>query len=64
MKTISSYLLNCRVKLEPNSCETFLKFLRICYGLGNVSVSYDEAVDLYVNISKNLYGQNTTMESL
>ncbi len=39
MKSASLMLINCRVHLEPTHCETFLKFMRIAFGLGDVVVS-------------------------
>jgi hypothetical protein len=61
MKSTSYMLLNCRVKLEPSLCETFYKFLRLVYGLGDVSISEEEGVELYVGIMKHLNGKNITM---
>lgn len=41
-----------------------MKFLQICYGLADISISEGEAIELYVGIMKHLYGQGITMEHL
>lgn len=62
MKTISLMLINCRVHLEPENSEIFLKFIRVVYGLGNVTITKNEAINLYVNVMKYLYGKSITLE--
>lgn len=39
MKSLSGMLLNCRFKLEPEACETYFKFLRVVFALGDVVIS-------------------------
>ena len=39
MKTITYPLLNSRVKLVPTHCETFFKFITLCYNLSNVTIT-------------------------
>ena len=41
IKRLGLLLINLKVYLSPNSVETFHKFMRITYGLGDVVVSKD-----------------------
>jgi hypothetical protein len=63
-RRVALILLNCRVHLPPNPCDTFLKFMRITYSLGDVVITRTEAIEVYVAILRHLYGKKTTMETL
>jgi hypothetical protein len=64
MKSIATMLLNCRVQLSPTMCDTYFKFMRVGFGLGDVDISDEEAVELYVGIHKFIQGKSVTMDML
>ena len=64
MKRIQLILLNMKQNLEPACVETFIKVLRMTYGLGDVVISRGEAIELYVAIMKYLKGKDTTLQKL
>jgi len=64
MKSIATMLLNCRVQLSPTMCDTYFKFMRVGFGIGDVDISDEEAVELYVGIHKFIHGKSITMDML
>ena len=57
-------LVNCRVHLQPIICESFLKFIRVKFGLGEVIMSRPEIENLYVGVLRLLKGDKTTLDDL
>jgi hypothetical protein len=48
MRAAHRILSDCRASLSSENSSTFIKFIKIAYGVANVTVSEDEAVKLYV----------------
>lgn len=61
---LSLLMVNCKVLLSSTEYETFIKFMRITFGLGDAMVTRTEAINLYVSTMRLLYGKNITMETL
>jgi len=45
-------------------CDTYFKFMRVGFGIGDVDISDEEAVELYVGIHKFIHGKSITMDML
>jgi hypothetical protein len=46
LKVLFIYLLNCRTHLSSPDCETLLKYVTICFCLGDVSITSEATVKL------------------
>lgn len=54
MSALYSFLCRCRTHLAPEDSNTFLKFVRLVFGISNTSVPEEAAIKLYLSIQKAL----------
>jgi len=54
MSALHSYLCRCRQTMDIEQANVFMKFVKIVYSLGNITVDEVEAVKLYVSLQKAL----------
>ncbi len=47
--------------MQPEYVITLMKYIKACYGLGDVVIGEIESVKLYLTCQKYLYGKNVTM---
>lgn len=57
MRAIHTLLLNSRTCLNDEDYQTFIKFIRLTFDLGSVSVTEKAAAKLYVRIQQCLQGR-------
>jgi hypothetical protein len=64
LKSIIFVLLHSKCELLPLHHDYFLKFITLSYNLNDVTITQQEAVDLYVDVAKHIHGKNVTMEAI
>ncbi len=54
LKVLFIYLLNCRTHLSSPDCETLLKYVTMCFALGDVTITAEATVKLMTVIHEAL----------